>query len=172
MPQSRKPANYPPSFWLLYSKISQDATIKLLTPSIRAAEKLRYQYYGFIRALESEAKALRKEGGPSNIKLASEHQHMATTLRTRQVLIYANLDDLENHSAWVEFARRDELDWAQCLSQLNDIPDVPQDSIDYTALAQGLFKNPADSIPDIFKPTPSPLPDWDAKDNLDTDEES
>jgi len=104
MPYSRDPRNYPPFFFDLIHAFNSSDDIQFSLPEKKMCERLRIQFYSFIRALESDITKLRKQG---DIATASSRQTEAHLARTRYLEI---LPSLQDDTWFLTFKNRDNAD--------------------------------------------------------------
>jgi len=116
MPSSRDPKNYPPTFQVFvqtFPNAPDEITIPFLSKA--AAIRARVQFYGFIRACETEAEKRRKAG---DISTAAEYASFASLARTRQLEIAINPDaPIDSDGHILIFKSRDTTDVAQAFAK-------------------------------------------------------
>lgn len=90
MPLSRNPQSYASFFWrLLEGMKAEKGEIRISDINAKRANKLRYESYGFIYALEAAAAKARREG---NIELGGERLAEANTMRGYMIRVELHVD--------------------------------------------------------------------------------
>jgi len=85
MPRSTNPKNYEAMYWDLLEAMTQDIPeVKLSLPANKA-QKIKYNFYAFIRAIETQGEKDKKAG---NLAAAASRKEEANTLRGYLVNIY------------------------------------------------------------------------------------
>lgn len=101
MPRSTNPANYEEVYWdLLHGMRQEIPEIKLDLP-INTAQKVKFTFYAFIRALEVQANRKRKQGDMTG---AGELEQFANAMRKYLVDIQINGEQI------TDFKKNDQRD--------------------------------------------------------------